>query len=258
MLEGVGDMSTGTVYLVGAGCGAADLITLRGLRLLERCDAVVYDELIDPALLEYVPQQAQKIFMGKRGGRPSVSQEEINAALISLAQEGLTVVRLKGGDPFVFGRGGEEMLALKKAGIRCEEVPGISSAIAIPAAAGIPVTHRGLSRAFHVVTGHTAGTPDGLPPDLEQLAKLEGTLIFLMGLGQLEQIARGLISGGRKGDTPAAVISGGNAPVPAAVRGTLEDIAEKAAGVCPPAVIVVGETAGLDLSSTAFEKEAEP
>lgn len=245
-------MPVGEVYLVGAGCGRADLITVRGLRLLERCGAVVYDDLIDPALLECVPAEARKIYMGKRSGRCSVPQEEITAALIALAREGRTVVRLKGGDPFVFGRGGEEMLALKEAGIPCEEVPGISSAIAIPAAAGIPVTHRGLSRSFHVITGHTADTPDSLPRNLERLAELEGTLVFLMGLGRLASIARRLMEGGRRGDTPAAVLSGGNAPHPAAVRGTLETIAQKAAGVRPPAVLVVGETAGLDLSPTVF------
>lgn len=245
-------MPVGEVYLVGAGCGRADLITVRGLRLLERCDAVVYDDLIDPDLLELVPEKARTIYMGKRSGHHSAPQQEITAALIDLAQEGLTVVRLKGGDPFVFGRGGEEMLALKEAGIPCEEVPGISSAIAIPAAAGIPVTHRGLSRSFHVITGHTADTPDGLPRDLDKLAGLEGTLVFLMGLGRLEQIARRLMEGGRRGDTPAAVLSGGNSPHPASVRGTLETIAQRAAGVRPPAVIVVGETAGLDLSPTVF------
>ena len=245
-------MPVGNVYLVGAGCGRADLITVRGLRLLERCGAVVYDDLIDPALLEHAPAEARTIYMGKRGGRRSAAQEAITAALIALAREGLTVVRLKGGDPFVFGRGGEEMLALKEAGIPCEEVPGISSAIAIPAAAGIPVTHRGLSRSFHVITGHTADTPDSLPRDLERLAELEGTLVFLMGLGRLEEIARRLMAGGRRGDTPAAVLSGGNAPHPAAVRGTLETIARRAAGTRPPTVLVVGETAGLDLSPTVF------
>lgn len=245
-------MPVGEVYLVGAGCGRADLITVRGLRLLERCDAVVYDDLIDPALLEYVPAGARTLYMGKRSGHHSAPQEEIAAALIALAQEGLTVVRLKGGDPFVFGRGGEEMLALKEAGIPCEEVPGISSAIAIPAAAGILVTHRRLSRSFHVITGHTADTSDGLPRNLEELAKLEGTLVFLMGLGRLEAIARRLMEGGRRGDTPAAVLSGGNSLHPAVVRGTLETIAQRAAGVRPPAVIVVGETAALDLSPTVF------
>ena len=167
-------MPVGEVYLVGAGCGRADLITVRGLRLLERCDAVVYDDLIDPALLEYVPAGAKTIYMGKRSGHHSAPQEEITAALIALAQEGLTVVRLKGGDPFVFGRGGEEMLALKEAGIPCEEVPGISSAIAIPAAAGIPVTHRDCCSSLHIVTGHQRAGKE-LAIDFEALVRTPPT-----------------------------------------------------------------------------------
>ncbi len=242
----------GNVYLVGAGCGQADLITVRGLGLLRRCDAVIYDDLIAPELLDAAPETAERIYMGKRLGRHSAPQSEINAAIIAKAMEGKTVVRLKGGDPFVFGRGGEEMEALRLAGVPCEEVPGISSAIAIPAAAGIPVTHRGLSRGFHVMTAHTASGGDGLPEDLERAAGLSGTLVLLMGLARLEAIAAGLMAGGRSGDTPAAVVSGGNSPNPAAVRGTLGDIAEKCrlAGVSSPAVIVVGDVAALELSAT--------
>lgn len=241
-------MSIGTVYLVGAGCGAADLITVRGLGLLRHCDAVVYDDLIAPELLEAVPSTAERIYMGKRSGAHSAPQEEITGCLIALAQSGKTVVRLKGGDPFVFGRGGEEMDALLQAGISCQYVPGVSSAIAIPAEAGIPVTHRGRSRSFHVVTAHTADTPDGLPEDLDELAGLSGTLVFLMGLRQLPKLAARLMVAGMAGSTPAAVISGGNAPHPAAVRGTLADIAEKAKDVCPPAVIVVGSVAEMELT----------
>lgn len=248
---------SGWVYLVGAGCGRADLITLRGKQYLERCDAVVYDDLIDPALLDFAPAGADRIYMGKRSGRHSAPQAEISAKLVELAGQGKVVVRLKGGDPFVFGRGGEEIQALKQADIPFEEVPGISSAIAIPAGAGIPVTHRGMSRSFHVITGHTADTPDGLPADLPHLAKCAGTLIFLMGLSHLKLIARRLMECGRSPDTPAAVISGGNSPNPAAVRGTLSDIAEKAAAVQPPAVIVVGGVADLDLSSTLSAPLAE-
>lgn len=244
-------MSRGCVYLVGAGCGAADLITLRGLRLLRDCDVVVYDDLIDPALLDEVPANAETVYMGKRRGSHSAPQAEITALLIAKAREGKTVVRLKGGDPFVFGRGGEELLALRRAGIPCEEVPGVTSAIAIPAEAGIPVTCRGISRSVHIVTAHTADTPNGLPPDLEELARLkEGTLVFLMGLHQLPQLAERLLAAGKAPETPAAVVSGGNAPHPMAVRGTLADIAEKARDVRPPAVIVVGETAEMDVSST--------
>ena len=241
---------SGRVYLVGAGCGSADLITLRGRDCLKKCDAVVYDDLIDPALLNFVPDHAQRIYMGKRNGRHSASQVEISAKLVELAAQGKVVVRLKGGDPFVFGRGGEELLALQQAGIPFDTVPGISSPIAIPAGAGIPVTHRGLSRSFHVITGHTADTEDALPADLPHLARCGGTLIFLMGLSHLSTIAAGLVEYGRSPETPAAVISGGNSPNPAAVRGTLADIAQKAAAVLPPAVIVVGDVAALDLSAT--------
>lgn len=241
----------GRVCLVGAGCGSADLLTLRGKDRLAHCGCVVYDDLIDPAILNFAPVEAERIYVGKRNGRHSTPQTEINAKLIELARAGKVVVRLKGGDPFVFGRGGEEALALLQAGIPFEVVPGISSAVAIPAGAGIPVTHRGLSRSFHVITGHTADTPDGLPADLPHLAKSGGTLVFLMGLSHLPQIARKLVEYGRSPNTPAAVISGGNSPNPAAVRGTLADIAQKAAQVLPPAVIVVGQVAALDLSPTA-------
>lgn len=240
-------MKTGCVYLIGAGCGDPGLLTLRAKALLEGCSCVVYDDLIHPAILDFAPPGAPRIYMGKRMGRHSARQEEINAQLVELARQGHTVARLKGGDPFVFGRGGEEFLALNRAGIPCEEVPGITSAIAIPAAAGIPVTHRGMSRSLHIITGHTA---QGLPSDLDRLGGLEGTLVFLMGLSHLEEIADGLMAGGRSPSTPAAVLSGGNSPNPATVRGTLGDIARRAAGVKSPAVIVVGETAGLDLSST--------
>ncbi len=236
---------------MGAGCGGADWITVRGLRLLRRCDTVVYDDLISPELLEEVPERAEKIYMGKRLGKRSAPQAEICKALVSLARAGKTVVRLKGGDPFVFGRGGEEALALQAAGVAWEEVPGIPSAIAIPAQAGIPVTHRGVSQSLHVVTAHTADTPDGLPAYFDQLAQIPGTLVFLMGLNQLPHIASRLISAGMDPGTPAAVLSGGNAPHPAAVRGTLSGIAEKARGVQPPAVIVVGAVAAMDLTAEA-------
>lgn len=237
----------GKVYLVGAGCGEADLITVRGLRLLERCEAVVYDDLLAPELLDAAPESAERIYVGKRRGRHSMAQEDVNGLLISKAREGKTVVRLKGGDPFVFGRGGEEALALQAAGIEWEYVPGVTSAVAVPGEAGIPVTHRGVSRSFHVITARTADAPDGLPPDLEELARLPGTLVFLMGLSRLEEIARRLIGAGLPRSTPAAVIGGKNAP--RAVRGTLGDIAERVreAGPEAPAVIVAGGTAGMNL-----------
>ena len=241
---------TGCVWLIGAGCGSADLITVRGLKLLRQCDVVVYDDLIDSALLAEAPRQAKRIYMGKRCGKHSAPQEEISRVLVEEARTGNRVARLKGGDPFVFGRGGEEALALRDAGIPYEEVPGISSAIAIPAAAGIPVTHRGVSRSFHIITGHTAA--GGLPEGAAHLAALDGTLVFLMGLSHLEKIAGSLLEAGKSPDTPAAVISGGNAAHPATVRATLGTIARRAreAEVRPPAVIVVGGTAAMDLSGT--------
>lgn len=239
----------GRVWLVGAGCGSADLVTLRGLRALRRCQAVVYDGLIDRELLSFAPEGAERIYMGKRSGRPSASQGEICGTLIRLAREGKEVVRLKGGDPYVFGRGGEEAAALAEAGIPWEEVPGITSAIAIPAAAGIPVTCRRLSRSVHIVTAHTAGAEGGLPEDIGELARLHGTLVFLMGLGQLPNIVKALLAAGKDPETPAAVLSGGNAPHPAAVRGPLRRLPRLAeeAKVQAPAVIVVGAVAGLAL-----------
>ena len=244
-----GEKCSGSVTLVGAGCGKADLITLRGLEALRRCDAVVYDDLIDQKLLDFAPESAQRIYMGKRSGAHSATQAEIQEELIRLAKSGLRVVRLKGGDPYVFGRGGEEMLALREAGIPCRQVPGITSPVGIPAEFGIPVTHRGLSRSFHVITAHTADTPDGLPADFDALAQLDGTLIFLMGLSQLPKIASRLMKAGKNGDTPAAVLSGGNSTNPMEVRAPLKDIAQaaKECGIASPAIIVVGDVADLDL-----------
>lgn len=241
---------TGCVWLIGAGCGSADLITVRGLRLLRQCDVVIYDDLIDSALLAEAPRGAKRVYMGKRCGKHSAPQEEISRVLVEEAEAGHRVARLKGGDPFVFGRGGEEAQALRAAGIPYEEVPGISSAIAIPAAAGIPVTHRGVSRSLHIITGHTAA--GGLPEGAAHLAALDGTLVFLMGLSHLERIAGSLLEAGKAADTPAAVISGGNAAHPAAVRATLGTIVQRTreADVRPPAVIVVGGAAALDLSGT--------
>jgi len=244
--------ATGHVALVGAGCGKADLITLWGLRLLQQCQAVVYDDLIDPVLLDAVPESAIKLYMGKRSGAHSAKQSEINEKLIELAKAGLRVVRLKGGDPYLFGRGGEEILALKEAGIPFEEVPGIPSAIGIPAEAGIPVTHRGASRGLHIVTAHTSDTHDGLPEDFDTLAQLSGTLVFLMGLSQLSKIVSRLIRAGKSLNTPAAVLSGGNAPNPCTVRATLKDIVQavETAKVTAPAIILVGEVAELNLLET--------
>ena len=245
-----GASEAGRVYLTGAGCGAADLITVRGLRLLERCGVVVYDDLLAAELLDAAPAGAERIYVGKRCGRHSMAQEEINALLIAKAREGKMVVRLKGGDPFVFGRGGEEALALQAAGVEWEYVPGVTSAVAVPGGVGLPVTHRGVGRSVRIVTAHTADRPDGLPENLGECPPGE-TLVFLMGLSRLEELTRRLTEAGLPSETPAAVISGENAPRPMAVRGTLSDIAAKVkgAGMEAPAVIVIGGTAGMDLRS---------
>ncbi len=234
-------MKKGCVYLCGAGCGEADLITVRGMNVLKRCDVVIYDSLIDESLLEYAPAYAERICAGKRAGRHSAKQEDINSVIAEKALEGKCVVRLKGGDPLVFGRGGEEAEFLGKNGIFYEFIPGITSSVAAPEFAGIPVTHRNLSRSFHVVTGHTAD--DTLPENMTEYARLNGTLVFLMGLNSLPEIACGLMKNGKSPDTPAAVISNGGSKNQTVIKGVLSDISEKAKSAETPAVIVVGETA---------------
>lgn len=238
-------MSKGYVYLCGAGCGEADLITIRGMNALKSCDAVVYDALIDEKLLEAVSENAERICVGKRAGKHSEKQESINDIIVKKALEGKCVVRLKGGDPLVFGRGGEEAVSLEENGIRYEFIPGITSAAAVPELAGIPVTHRNVSRSFHVITGHTA--EDTLPDNMAEYARLNGTLVFLMGLRKLPMIAEGLIEHGKAPETPAAVISNGGREGQSVIGGTLSDIAEKAENAAAPAVIVIGETASYRL-----------
>lgn len=238
----------GTVCLVGAGPGAAELLTIRGMERLKACDAVVYDHLASQEFLGFVRKDCRIIYAGKEAGSHSMPQEEINRLLIELAKEGLNVVRLKGGDPFVFGRGSEEILALKQAGISWEVVPGITSSVAVPELAGIPVTHRGISRSFHVITGHTL-TGAREQKELEAYAAMEGTLVFLMGFHSLSVIAEGLIRGGRSPLTPAALIENGSLADQRVLRADLETLAKKAKeqGFHTPAIIVVGEAAAFNL-----------
>lgn len=233
----------GTVYLVGAGPGDPDLMTVRGLRCLRRADAVLYDRLVSAEILAEASPAAEMIYVGKSTGSCLWCQEEINALLISLAREGRAVVRLKGGDPFVFGRGAEEALACRAAGVPFEVVPGVSSAVSVPALAGIPVTHRGVAGGFAVVTGHCMGA-DRL--DWAALARLD-TLVVLMGLARLPELTGLLQRHGRAPETPAAVISRGTLPDEQVVVGTLEDIAGRAAaaGLMAPATLVVGEVVRL-------------
>ena len=248
-------MKRGFVYLIGAGPGDPQLITLKGRQILENCDAVVYDHLASTIFLSWVPSHCRILYVGKQSGHHSMTQEQINELLIKLALEGLKVVRLKGGDSFVFGRGSEEILALKEQGIGWEVVPGITSCVAVPELAGIPVTHRNVSRSFHVITGHTLKGAQS-EKELAAYGTLEGTLVFLMGLQNLDTIANGLIKGGKTADTPAAVIEDGSLDSQRVVRGTLANIYEKAAKafIKTPAIIVVGETAAFDLLGEASVK----
>jgi uroporphyrinogen III methyltransferase/synthase len=236
----------GKVYLVGAGPGDPDLVTLRAKRLIEEAEVLLFDRLLSSEILGWAPADAEKIDVGKLPGRHKLSQEEINALLVEKGIEGKRVVRLKGGDPFVFGRGGEEGLALAAAEIPFEVVPGVTSAISVPAGAGIPVTHRGVTTAFTVVTGHEEpGKDDNL--DWEALAKVGGTLVVLMGVARLEENTSALLRGGRSPETPAALIERGWSPEERLVVGTLGDIVERAkeADVRSPAILVVGDVVTL-------------
>jgi uroporphyrinogen III methyltransferase/synthase len=243
-----------TVHLVGAGPGDPGLITVRGRELVERCDAIVYDRLADPRLVALAPDGAERHYAGKRPGEHAMTQERINALLVELGGRLETVVRLKGGDPFIFGRGGEEALALEAAGIHFEVVPGVSSAYAVPAYAGIPVTQRGVAAQVTFVTGHEDPAKPESALDWSSLAATPGTLVFLMGVGALEENARRLIAHGMAADTPAAVISRGTGPDQRTVTAPLARIAEAAAGLPAPAVTVVGEVAHMREHLAWFER----
>ncbi len=235
-----------TVFLVGAGPGDPGLLTVRGAELLSTADVVVYDRLASSALLDLAPPGAERISVGKAPGRVEMDQDEINALLVARGGEGLTVVRLKGGDPFVFGRGGEEAEALAAAGVPFEVVPGITSAIAAAAYAGIPVTHRGVSTHFTVVTGHEDPAKGRTDVAWEALGRAGGTLVILMGAGRVDEIARRLMAAGCPADTPVAAVRNGTRPDQSTTRATLATIAD--AGVRSPSAIVVGAVAALDLA----------
>jgi uroporphyrin-III C-methyltransferase len=230
--------SAGHVALVGAGPGDPGLMTVRGLALLRRADVIVYDRLVDPRLLDEAPA-ARRVYAGKARGDHALPQEQINAILVHHARRGCRVVRLKGGDPFVFGRGSEEADALAAAGVVFEIVPGVTSAVAAPAYAGIPLTHRGVASSFTVVTGHEACYGNGV--DWTRLSASTETLVILMGLGALARIARTLMLHGRAPSTPVAVVRAGTTRAQATITGRLDDIGERAAAVSPPAVIVIGD-----------------
>ncbi|MBI4491839.1 MAG: uroporphyrinogen-III C-methyltransferase [Chloroflexi bacterium] len=240
-------MAKGKVYLVGAGPGHPELITRRAVACLAAAEVVVYDRLIGPSVLELAPPRAERVYVGKEGGRHALSQPEINALLVRLGQEGRVVVRLKGGDPYLFGRGGEEALALLEAGLDFEVVPGVTSAIAAPAYAGIPVTHRGLASSLAIVTGHEDPEKDETALRWAQLATATDTLVFLMAMENLESIVERLLEHGRPGDEPAALVRWGTTPEQETLTARLDQLVDRAreAGLRPPAVLVVGRVVAL-------------
>jgi len=240
----------GRVMLVGAGPGDPELITVKGAKALAEADVVVYDRLASPALLELTPAGAERVYVGKEPGRQAMRQHEIDALIVREALAGRAVVRLKGGDPFVFGRGGEELLACTEAGVPVEVVPGVTSAVAAPAAAGIPLTHRGVARSFAVVTASTAHAEDTV--DIARMATTTDTLVVLMAAGKLAETCAILIGAGRPATTPAAIVQWAWTDDQRMVIGTLADLPTLAAAahIGPPATLVVGEVVALTGASS--------
>jgi len=249
-VESVQKQPTAGVYLVGAGPGDPGLVTVRGLGLIRTCDVLVYDRLAAPELVAEAPSIADRIFVGKEPGCHSRTQQEINDLLVDLGRRGGVVVRLKGGDPFVFGRGGEEAEAVAAAGIYFEVVPGVSSAIAAPAYAGIPVTHRGVASAFMVTTGHPESSVQW-----DVLARFEGTLILLMGVATLRRAAERLIEEGRDPTQAAAIIEQGTLGRQRTIVGDLASLADlaEAASVAPPATVIIGDVVSLRATIEWFQ-----
>ena len=243
----------GKIYIAGAGCGNEGLITVKLKSVMEKAECIIYDRLVNESILQYVKPDAELIYMGKENVEGGELQKKINEMIVRKSKEGLTVLRLKGGDPFVFGRGGEEIEALIAENIDFEVIPGISSAIAVPAYAGIPVTHRGINTSFHVFTGHMK--KDGIEHDYETVAKLEGTLVFLMGLGNLEKITENLIKHGKIPETPVAVIKNGTTSKQETYIGTLGTIVGivRENNVKAPVIIIIGEVVNLREKMKWFE-----
>jgi uroporphyrin-III C-methyltransferase len=248
-------VTRGKVYLVGAGPGDPELVTLKAVRALGEADVVLHDDLVNPAILAHARTDARIVHVGKRGGCRSTPQVFIERLMVRLARRGSVVARLKGGDPFVFGRGAEEVAALRAAGVECEVVSGLTAGIAVPAAAGIPVTHRGLARGVALVTGHTR---DGTTPDWSGLARSGLTLVVYMGVATLKQTVADLHAGGMAGDTPAAAIQHGTTGRQQQVITTLAGLpaAVAAAGLGSPAIIVIGEAVGVALAAAATGRAA--
>jgi len=243
----------GMVYIVGAGPGDPKLITVRGIECLKLADVVVYDRLIDPKLLDKAPINAERVYVGKESGHHSWPQDQINELLAAHAAAGKAVVRLKGGDPFVFGRGGEEAAFLAERGIASEIVPGVSSAVAVPELVGIPVTHRGVANSFAVATGHPCAK--GFEVDFLSLYKAAGTLVVLMGVEQRSEIARRLIDGQVDPATPVAIIEQGSRTEQRVTITNLMNVGSEGKGIKPPAVIVIGNVVSLQSTITNATKQ---
>jgi uroporphyrin-III C-methyltransferase/precorrin-2 dehydrogenase/sirohydrochlorin ferrochelatase len=245
----------GRVYLVGAGPGDPELLTLRAVHLLEKTDVVVYDHLVSSAVLDFVSPKAERIYAGKRRNAHTLRQEQINALLIKLAQEGKQVVRLKGGDPFIFGRGGEELEALAANGIDFEVVPGVTAASGVSSYAGIPLTHRDYSQCCLFVTGHLKNGCTDL--DWPSLVRLRQTVVIYMGLGGLPEICRQMMAHGAMPDLPIAVVQDGSVATQKVVTGTLTDMPQRVAqaGLKSPCLIIIGEVVKLHNSLAWFKSE---
>lgn len=250
------DVTTGKVYLVGAGPGDPGLITVRGLELIRRADVIVFDYLANDVFLNYAREDARKIYVGKHAGQHSMPQNSINGLLVELAGEGLEVVRLKGGDPLIFGRGGEEALALADAGISFEIVPGITAGSAVPTYSGIPITHRNTATTVCFITGHEDPTKESSQINWQALADIDGTLVFYMGVKNLPEISAELIRHGMATSTPVAVIQNGTRAGQRTITARLDEIADEAAlkKIAPPAIIVVGNVVSLRQQMGWFEK----
>lgn len=246
----------GMVHLVGAGPGDMGLLTLKGKEVLMQAEVIVYDHLVNKSLLRYAPADSEKIYAGKIAGNASLQQEEINALLIAKASEGKAVVRLKGGDPFIFGRGGEEAQALNRAGTPFAVVPGVSSFTGVSAYAGIPLTHRHLSSSFSVITGSAEKSQEDETIDWENIAKRSGTLVFLMGARRLQSIVSKLIQYGKDPETPAAVVHKGTTGEQKTCTGTLADIVDiaKREKIAPPALTLIGDVVNLKNEVDWYEK----
>jgi uroporphyrin-III C-methyltransferase len=248
-------MVSGKVYLVGAGPGDPKLLTVKGVELLRDADVVIYDRLVGESIVDLAPEKSEKIYVGKRTGKHEVPQDKITELIVEKAQKGGKVVRLKGGDPFIFGRGGEEAEALVEKGIDFEVVPGISSAVAAPMYAGIPLTHRDYAASVAIITGHRAGDAERMI-DLAKIAASVDTMVILMGVESLQSITEKLINGGLKPETPAAIIESGTLPRQRTIIGRIGTIAREAEKkqVKPPAVIVIGKVANLGRKLAWFKK----